>query len=70
MSKVRLCDKRCHEAKGTRCRCWCHGMFHGKKGVQSPEWLQGVIKETMSEAGVTPETATYVPSEPKQGALL
>jgi hypothetical protein len=33
MSKVRRCDKRCHTARGTRCRCWCGGFFHGSSGA-------------------------------------
>jgi len=32
MGKVRHCGKRCHEAKGTRCKCWCGGFFHGTGG--------------------------------------
>ena len=35
MGKVRRCDKRCHEAKGTRCRCWCGGFFHGSGGANN-----------------------------------
>ncbi len=33
MGKVRRCNARCHCAKGTRCRCWCGGFFHGKDGT-------------------------------------
>jgi len=33
MGKVRRCDKRCHEARGTRCTCWCGGFFHGADGA-------------------------------------
>ncbi len=33
MGKVRRCDRRCHEAKGTRCKCWCGGYFHGSGGA-------------------------------------
>jgi hypothetical protein len=33
MGKVRRCDKRCHQAKGSRCGCWCAGFFHGADGA-------------------------------------
>ena len=33
MGKIRRCDSRCHKAKGTRCRCWCGGFFHGVDGT-------------------------------------
>ena len=32
MSKLKRCDSRCHQAKGTKCRCWCGGFFHGRNG--------------------------------------
>ena len=35
MGKVRHCGKRCHEAKGTRCKCWCGGFFHGSGGASN-----------------------------------
>ncbi|HEC62070.1 MAG TPA: hypothetical protein ENI27_07435 [bacterium] len=30
--KARRCGSRCHKAKGTRCKCWCGGHFHGASG--------------------------------------
>ena len=33
MSKIRRCSSSCHNAKGTRCRCFCGGFFHGKDGA-------------------------------------
>jgi hypothetical protein len=33
MARIRKCDALCHNAKGTRCRCWCGGFFHGKDGA-------------------------------------
>ena len=32
MGKVRVCGKRCHNAKRAACRCWCGGVFHGEAG--------------------------------------
>lgn len=44
MSRVRRCDDRCHRAKGSRCRCWCGGTFHGRLGAVNREALrQGVL---------------------------
>ena len=33
MGKVRRCDRRCHNARKPRCRCWCGGFFHGANGA-------------------------------------
>jgi len=30
--RIRICGKRCHEARGTRCKCICQSYFHGKNG--------------------------------------
>jgi hypothetical protein len=27
--RVRCCGATCHNAKGSKCRCWCGGIFHG-----------------------------------------
>jgi len=35
MGRVRRCDSRCHNAKGTRCACWCGGAFHGSAGADN-----------------------------------
>jgi len=29
----RTCGSRCHNARGTRCKCVCQGFFHGKDGA-------------------------------------
>jgi len=33
MTKIRRCDDRCHNATGTRCKCWCGGFYHGATGI-------------------------------------
>jgi hypothetical protein len=33
MARKRVCSKRCHSARGTRCRCVCGGFYHGKDGT-------------------------------------
>lgn len=27
-----ICGRKCYEATGSRCTCWCGGFFHGKRG--------------------------------------
>jgi len=46
MGKVRTCGGRCHNAKGTRCRCWCGGAFHGSAGAANRETLVNNITES------------------------
>lgn len=29
MSKIFICNSRCHNAKCKRCECWCEGRYHG-----------------------------------------
>jgi len=31
--RIRTCGSRCHNARGTRCKCVCGGFFHGKDGA-------------------------------------
>lgn len=39
--RARVCGKICHNAKGTKCKCWCGGVFHGKAGEAArAEFLQ------------------------------
>jgi len=33
MGRIRKCSTRCHQAKGTRCKCVCQGFFHGANGA-------------------------------------
>ncbi|MDD4984894.1 MAG: hypothetical protein PHQ43_03755 [Dehalococcoidales bacterium] len=39
MGRVRRCDSRCHRARGTRCKCWCGGFYHGSAGAVNREAL-------------------------------
>lgn len=45
MAKIRRCDNRCHSAKGTRCKCWCGGTFHGTAGAINREALLQAVTE-------------------------
>jgi len=33
MGRVRVCSRRCHEARGTRCKCICGGFYHSAAGA-------------------------------------
>lgn len=70
MVKIRRCDKRCHEAKGSRCRCWCKGYFHGAKSAQQRREMEATPARKVYQLGGELSNTLYVPSEPKQAMLL
>jgi len=37
-AKVRVCGARCHNAKGTKCTCWCGGAYHGMFNSSNPNF--------------------------------
>lgn len=47
MGRVRVCDDRCHNAKGSRCACWCGGNFHGAAGEQARADLKATVEGRM-----------------------
>jgi hypothetical protein len=51
LSRIRRCDKRCHNAKHDKCRCWCGGTFHGSGGAANRQAVQdnpAALKEMFS----------------------
>jgi len=60
MSKVRRCDKRCHQAKGARCRCWCGGAFHGSAGAANRAALQEGVTEILEQHGFKQGETVYI----------
>lgn len=60
MGKVRRCDRRCHEAKGTRCRCWCGGFFHGAGGTDNRDALQQGLTHLLDEHGFKKGETAYI----------
>ena len=60
MGKIRRCDRRCQEAKGTRCRCWCGGAFHGAAGAQNREALANGVTGILEEHGFKEGETTYI----------
>ncbi len=60
MGKVRRCDKRCHAAKGTRCRCWCGGAFHGSAGAANRQTLQDGVTDLLEQHGFKQGETAYI----------
>jgi len=62
MGKVRRCGSRCHNAKGTRCRCWCGGFFHGKNGAGAAnrEALAQNTTQVLAQAGFKEGETAYI----------
>jgi len=47
--RVRTCGKRCHEARGTKCKCVCLGFYHGSAGAANREALHQATEEDAKE---------------------
>jgi len=63
MGRIRRCDSRCHHAKGTRCKCWCGGAFHGSDGAANRAALaQGKI-EMLEQHGFKKGETAYIEQE-------
>ena len=60
MARVRRCDKRCHTAKGTRCRCWCGGFFHGSSGTANRGALAQGTTELLEQHGFKQGETSYI----------
>ena len=66
MGKIRRCSSRCHSAKGTRCRCWCGGFFHGKNGAGTAnrqalqEQTAEEVKRTLEQHGFREGETAYI----------
>jgi hypothetical protein len=60
VGKVRRCDKRCHNAKGPRCRCWCGGFFHGSAGAANRQALQAGMAHLLEEHGFKEGETAYI----------
>ncbi len=62
MGRVRKCNRRCHQAKGTRCRCWCGSFFHGKDGAGAAnrEALARGMTELLEQNGFKEGETAYI----------
>lgn len=62
MGKIRRCDRRCHNAKGVRCRCWCGGYYHGAKGTANRIALAEAeeVMERLNDHGFKQGETAYI----------
>ena len=64
MGRVRVCGARCHEARGTHCKCVCSGFFHGKDGAGASNreaLAQAVLpKELLKQHGFKKGATRYM----------
>ncbi len=56
MNKVRRCDDRCHNAAGSRCKCWYGGFFYGTGSEANREKMEEATA-FLSEHGGKPREA-------------
>jgi hypothetical protein len=60
MGRTRRCNGRCHRAKGTRCRCWCGGTFHGSAGAANRQALQEGVNGILEQHGFKQGETAYI----------
>ena len=60
MGKVRRCNDRCHNAKGTRCACWCGGHFHGSAGASARAALAQGVEGELEQNGFKKGETAYI----------
>lgn len=60
MGRVRRCDSRCHNARGTRCKCWCNSAFHGAGGAANRAALQEGVTDSLKEHGFKEGETAYI----------
>ncbi len=62
--RKRTCSRRCHEARGTKCRCVCQGFYHSTAGAANREALaQGTeeeAKELLEQHGFKEGETRYI----------
>ena len=62
--RMRTCGKRCHEARGTRCKCICQGFYHSSTGAANRQALQEQteeeVKKTLEQHGFKNGEAEFV----------
>ncbi len=60
MGRRRTCGKRCHEARGTRCACFCSGFFHGSGGAINRAALAGGVTRVEDRPGYRNGECRYI----------
>ncbi len=59
MNRTRRCDDRCHNAAGTRCKCWCGGFFHGEESTANRGKVEEAV-QFLEEHGAKPGKSAYI----------
>ncbi len=57
--RVRRCDDRCHNAAGSRCKCWCGGFFHGQEASANREQVEKAV-QFLEKHGAKPGKSAYI----------
>jgi hypothetical protein len=60
MARLRRCDSRCHDAKGTKCGCWCGGFYHGTAGAGNRADLTNGTKDILYQPGFKQGETVYL----------
>lgn len=60
MARLRRCDSRCHNAKGSKCHCWCLGIFHGYSGLENRKLLTNGMLKLSDLSGYKQGKVVYV----------
>ncbi len=67
MGRTRRCDSRCHHAKGTRCKCWCGGFFHGAAGAVNRQAVRDGVDGVLEEHGFKNGETKYLEQQDLPG---
>jgi len=64
MGRVRVCSRRCHEARGTRCKCICLGFYHSSAGAANRQALheqtEEEVRKTLEQHGFKEGGTAYI----------
>ena len=60
MTRIRKCNRRCHEAKGKRCGCWCKSAFHGTAGAENRQSIQEGNTDLLKQHGFQKDKTAYI----------
>ena len=62
--RVRICGSRCHNARGTRCKCVCQGFYHSSAGAVNRQALlemtEEEVRKTLQQHGFKQGETAYI----------
>ena len=62
--RMRTCGQRCHEARGTRCKCICQGFYHSSTGAANRQALaeqtEEEVRKTLEQHGFKEGETAYI----------